>query len=276
MGIPRTLTIAGSDSGGGAGIQADLKTFQELLTFGTSVITTVTAQNTLGVHGVYPMSAEAVEAQIRAVLADIGADAVKTGMLLNGEIVTLTAELLAHYKVRKLIVDPVMVAKGGCPLLQEEAIEALRSKLLPLAAVVTPNIPEACLLAEMERIDTIEQMERAARVILGYGPQAVLIKGGHLDSLEAVDVLYDGERFIAFRGPRLQSVHTHGTGCTLSSAIAAYLAHGKKLEAAVADAKRYVYSAILSAAGGIAGHGIGPLDHAALRRELSRMEAQIG
>ena len=268
MNIPKVLTIAGSDSGGGAGIQADLKTFQEFQTFGMSVVTAVTAQNTLGVQGVYPMTADAVEAQLRSVLDDIGADAVKTGMLVNGEIIARVAELLAGYGVRNLVIDPVMVAKGGAPLLEEEAVGAMKKKLFSLARLVTPNIPEACKLAGTGEIATLEQMEEAARAILAWGPEAVLVKGGHLDGPEACDVLVDGKKTVVFRLPKSPTIHTHGTGCTLSAAIAAGLACGRDLETAVREAKRFVSAAIESAAAGGIGRGIGPLDHAAYRRKV--------
>lgn len=262
--IPKALTVAGSDSGGGAGIQADLKTFQEFKVYGMSVITAVTAQNTLGVQDVYALPADAVEAQFRAVLDDIGADAVKTGMLAGREIISRLADLCCEYRIRNLVVDPVMTAKGGAPLLEEEAAETLLAKLLPLARLVTPNIPEACRLAGMSEIATIEDMEQAASKIGQSGVQAVLIKGGHRSGEEAVDVLYSEGETIHFRLPRLRSPHTHGTGCTLSSAIAAGLACGKEMEAAVREAKCYVHEAIRL--GGGIGNGIGPLDHAALRR----------
>ena len=265
MVVPKVLTVAGSDSGGGAGIQADLKTFQEFGAYGMSVLTAVTAQNTLEVRAVYPMAADAVEAQLRAVLDDIGADAAKTGMLANGEIVRRVAGLLDEYGVRQLVVDPVMLSKGGTPLLNEEAIGALKEKLFPLARIVTPNIPEACKLAGMDEIATPAQMEEAARAIYRFGPQAVLVKGGHLRADEAADLLYDGKKTVLFRSPRSANPHTHGTGCTLSAAIAAGLAGGKDAETAVRDAKRYVDAAIRSGLAGI-GSGIGPLDHAAWRR----------
>jgi len=270
--IPKALTVAGSDSGGGAGIQADLKTFQEFQVYGMSVLTAVTAQNTLGVHGVYDLPVEAVEAQLRAVLDDIGADAVKTGMLAHEQIILRLAELFSDYQVRNLVVDPVMVAKGGAPLLREEALEALRKKLIPLARLVTPNIPEACRLTGMSEISTVEQMERAARLIGEMGAQAVLVKGGHRDSVEAVDVLVDDRKTVVFRLPRIASPHTHGTGCTLSAAIAAGLACGHDLEEAVWKAKRFVHEAIRGGIAGL-GKGIGPLDHATYRRGASGFPA---
>lgn len=264
--ISRVLTIAGSDSGGGAGIQADLKTFQEWLVYGMSAITAVTAQNSHGVKGVWPMSADAVEEQLRVVLEDFGADAVKTGMLANRDIIRRTAAIMAAYRVRHLVVDPVMVAKGGAVLLAEEAIAALQEDLLPVARLVTPNVQEACRLAGMEEITTTAQMVEAARRIHRFGPEAVLVKGGHLSGDWAVDLLFDGKAMWLFRGPRLQSMHTHGTGCTLSAAIAAALASGYTLADAVLAAKTYVLHAIRAASHGIAGHGIGPLDHGARRR----------
>ena len=181
MKTAKALTIAGSDSGGGAGIQADLKTFQELNAYGTSVITALTAQNTLGVHGVYPQSAACVGAQLDAVLADIGADAVKTGMLFSAEIITLAADKLEQYGVQQLVVDPVMIAKGGAPLLQPEAVQALKERLLPLASLVTPNIPEACHLLGVDRLTEPEELREASRRLLELGAKAVLLKGGHLE-----------------------------------------------------------------------------------------------
>lgn len=264
--IPRVLTIAGSDSGGGAGIQADLKTFQEWLVYGMSAVTAVTAQNTLGVQGVWPLSADAVEAQLRAVLEDIGVDAVKTGMLADRDIIRRTAGVLAEYGVPHLVIDPVMVAKGGAALLEDGAVSAMVEHLLPLAEVVTPNVPEACRLAGMEEIATIGQMAEAARRIQEYGVRAVLVKGGHLPGRPADDLLYDGTDLWLYRGPRIPSRHTHGTGCTLSAAMAAALASGHSLPDAVREAKNYVLKAIKAATGGMVGRGIGPLDHAAKRR----------
>lgn len=268
MRLPTVLTIAGSDSGGGAGIQADLKTCQEFLVFGTSAVTAVTAQNTLGVHGVYPMTVPAVEQQIAAILDDIGADAVKTGMLVNEEIISCVAEVLQSYGARHLVVDPVMLAKGGAALIADRAVSTLKERLLPISFVVTPNLPEACRLSGMEAIRTLQEMEEAARRIFEYGPKAVLVKGGHRDGAEAVDLLYDGNNTVLFRAPKILSAHTHGTGCTLSSAIAAGLALGKDLETAVQEAKDYVSAAIRSSAGGIAGKGTGPLDHGTYRRAV--------
>jgi hydroxymethylpyrimidine kinase/phosphomethylpyrimidine kinase len=218
------------------------------------------------VQAVYPIPPAAVEEQLRAVLDDIGTDAVKIGMLANGEIIARVAALLAEYEIRRIVLDPVMAAKGGAPLLTDEAVGRLKENLLPQAFLVTPNIPEACRLTGMDEIADLEHMEKAARIIHQYGVQTVLVKGGHLPTGDAVDLLYDGKRRVTFRSPRVSSRHTHGTGCTLSSAIAAGLAWGRDLETAIRDAKCYVYAAIKAGASGIAGRGIGPLDHAVYRR----------
>lgn len=270
--VPRALTIAGSDSGGGAGIQADLKTFQELGVFGTSAITGLTAQNSLGVHGIWPAPIPTVEAQIEAVLSDIGTDAVKTGMLCSVEIVELTAALLRKYRPAHIVVDPVTLSKHGSALLEADAVAAMRSELLPLAEVVTPNIPEACLLLGWNEADirSVAAMAEAARSLLQFGPRHVLLKGGHLEGEAAggvaTDVLVssvDPNGHRQFSAPRVATIHTHGTGCTTASAIAAYLALGKQMEEAVALAKRFTHQAISSAAP--LGSGIGSLWHAAHR-----------
>ncbi|WP_127586679.1 bifunctional hydroxymethylpyrimidine kinase/phosphomethylpyrimidine kinase [Paenibacillus koleovorans] len=265
--VPRALTIAGSDSGGGAGIQADLKTFQELGVFGMSAITAITAQNTLGVQGVFPIPAEMIGQQLDSVLSDIGTDAVKTGMLFSAEIIGLVAAKVREYDVSaRLVVDPVMIAKGGAPLLQQEAIQAMREQLLPLAAVVTPNLPEACaLLGLAEEPRDVDGMIEAARRLHALGPRHVLVKGGHMQGDEAVDVLFDGAEAVLFRAPRIATRHTHGTGCTTASAIAAGLAKGLPMAAAVDEAKRFVSAAIGAALP--LGHGIGPTNHAAYRRQ---------
>lgn len=252
------LTIAGSDSGGGAGIQADLKTFAAHGVFGTSAITAITAQNTLGVTAWEAVSTALVVAQIEAVAADIGADAVKTGMLANAEIVRAVAETLRRLRLPHLVVDPVMVAKGGDRLLEEAAVTAIRENLLPLAEVVTPNIPEAEVLADM-KIASLEHMREAGRRILALGPRVVLVKGGHLEAPESIDVACTADGSEEFSGPRISSVHTHGTGCTLASAIAANLAAGLDHRAAIAGAKTYVEGAIRNAPG--VGRGQGPLNH---------------
>lgn len=260
----KALTVAGSDSGGGAGIQADLKTFQELSVYGMSVITAITAQNTLGVHGVYPIPLEAVEQQLDAVLSDIGADAVKTGMLFSSELIEVIAAGLQKYNIKQVVVDPVMYAKGGAPLLQQEAIDALCKSLLPLAAVVTPNIPEAQAIAGMDKLKTQADMEEACRRILAMGPRAVLLKGGHLEGEQSIDILFDGHTFEAYPAGRIHTKHTHGTGCTLAAAIAAELAKGKALNEAVEEAKQFVTCGIVD--GIDLGEGIGPINHFAWRR----------
>jgi hydroxymethylpyrimidine/phosphomethylpyrimidine kinase len=263
MTIYRALTIAGSDSGGGAGIQADLKTFQELDVYGMSVITVLTAQNTLGVQGVYPQTLEAIEAQLDSVLSDIGADAVKTGMLYSSEIICMVARKLRQYKVRNLVVDPVMYAKGGAPLLQPEAMVALKRELLPMATVITPNIPEACGILGMQMIEHDGEMELVAERLIKSGAEYVLLKGGHLSGEESVDLLMDRRESIYLRSPRINTQHTHGTGCTLASAITAQLAKGYSVREAAATAKQFITAAI-SASLPI-GSGIGPTDHAAFR-----------
>ena len=252
--MKRVLTIAGSDSGGGAGIQADLKTITVLGAFGMSAITAVTAQNTLGVQGVVVLPAHSVLEQIRSVLSDIGADAAKTGMLANAEIVRAVAEGLREHRVDLLVVDPVMVAKSGDPLLRPDGVEALCRELLPLAYVVTPNLPEAARLAAMPVKDLVD-MEEAARRIHAMGPRHVVVKGGHLKG-EAVDLFFDGESAHLLRGPRLDSRNTHGTGCTFSAALATFLAQGQGMEQAAAKAKEFVTRAI--ATGLALGKGCGP------------------
>ena len=252
------LTIAGSDSGGGAGIQADLKTFAAHGVFGTSAITAITAQNTLGVTAWEPVSAPLVSAQIDAVAADIGADAVKTGMLANAEIVRAVVSTLRRLRLPHLVVDPVMIAKGGDRLLEEAAVAAIRDELLPLAEVVTPNIPEAEVLSGLS-ITNLDGMRRAAQRILTMGPRVVLVKGGHLETDESVDIACAREGHEEFRSPRIASVHTHGTGCTLASAIAANLAVGLDQIEAIRRAKAYVTEAIRRAPG--IGRGHGPLGH---------------
>jgi len=262
--VNRVLTIAGSDSGGGAGIQADLKTFQELDTFGMSVITAVTAQNTLGVHGVYPLSAESVQAQLEAVLSDIGTDAVKTGMLFDVDIIYTVADTLKAYQVNNIVIDPVMVAKGGQPLLKEDAVNALCTAMLPLATVVTPNIPEAEKLTGQKNVDTLAKMEEAAKMIYQMGPRYVVIKGGHLNDDESTDLVYDGESFTYLPARRIATQHTHGTGCTFSAAIAAGLAKGKPVLEAIQMAKTFITCAIEHALP--IGGGIGPTNHSAYRK----------
>ena len=252
------LTIAGSDSGGGAGIQADLKTFAAHGVFGTSAITAVTAQNTLGVSAWEALSADLVTAQIEAVAADIGAHAVKTGMLATAPIVEAVAAALRNLALPHIVVDPVMVAKGGDRLLHEAAVHAIRTLLLPCAEVVTPNLPEAEVLAGVP-VATVEDMRTAGRRILEMGPRVVLVKGGHLPGDEIVDVVCTARGEHELRGPRRHTRHTHGTGCTLASAVAANLALGLEVSDAIAQARVYLVGAIEHAPGIGAGHG--PLNH---------------
>lgn len=254
---PRALTIAGSDSGGGAGIQADLKTFSVLGVFGMTAITAVTVQNTEGVSGFEALSPATVGDQIRAVAGDIGVDAAKTGMLANAGIVEAVAAAVADAGLRNLVVDPVFVSKHGHALLASDAVEGLRRSILPLATLVTPNLPEATGLAGFE-VRTREDMRRAAAAILALGPRAVLVKGGHLEGAEAADLLVDGGHEEWLSVPRIDTPHTHGTGCTLSAAIAAHLARGDDLRTAVRAGKAFVTEAIRHALA--LGHGIGPVD----------------
>jgi hydroxymethylpyrimidine/phosphomethylpyrimidine kinase len=261
--MKRALTIAGSDSGGGAGIQADLKTFAAHGVFGTSAVTALTAQNTLGVQGVLEISADFVGRQIDSIARDIGSDAVKVGMLSNAEIIEVVAAKIAEYSLLPLVLDPVMVAKGGDSLLRDDAKEALIRILLPAATIVTPNLPEAEVLCGFA-ISGIEDMHRASRAILGLGPKAVVIKGGHLaDRHQSVDVFYDGKDFLEFAAVRVNSENTHGTGCTFSSAIAASLALGLPLRVAVKSAKDYVSRIIAASVDLGIGHGHGPMNHMA-------------
>lgn len=265
MPVYKALTIAGSDSGGGAGIQADIKTFQELDVYGMSAITALTAQNTLGVQHVYPQSVEAVREQIASVVTDIGVDAVKTGMLFSEEIIAAVADQIRHYRLRNVVVDPVMIAKGGATLLEEQAITALREYMIPVAKLITPNLPEAARLVHADRIETIGEMKEAAKRLHDIGAENVLIKGGHLDEqYKAVDLLYDGIRFTTFEEERIATKHTHGTGCTYSAAIAAELAKGQTLDEAVKEAKQYITIAIKHSLA--IGAGIGPTNHHAYRK----------
>lgn len=268
------LTIAGSDSGGGAGIQADLKTFQELGVFGTSALTAVTAQNTLGVHGVWPLGADAVRAQMDAVFADFEVAAVKTGMLFSAEIIGEVTAGLAAAGSPVLVMDPVMIAKGGAHLLREEAVEAMREMILPMATVITPNIPEAEVLAGMT-IRTPKDMEEAGRRLIAMGTQSVVVKGGHLEGEErACDLFMDGsgKRFW-LSAERIRTKDTHGTGCTFSAALTAFLAAGEPLEKAVVGAKRFIHAAISDGLGLGAGHG--PTNHWAYHRAGSALKGEV-
>ena len=255
---PRALSIAGSDSGGGAGIQADLKTFSALGVFGMTAITAVTVQNTQGVIGYEALSPQTVGDQIRAVATDIGVDAAKTGMLANAAIVEAVADAAEQTGLPNLVVDPVFMSKHGHALLEPEAVEALRGRILPLATLVTPNLPEASGLAGFE-VSSRDLMEDAAETILAMGPRAVLVKGGHLPGAErAEDLFFDGDTMEWIGAERIDTPNTHGTGCTLSSAIAAHLARGAELLDAVRAGKAFVTGAIRHALP--IGHGIGPVD----------------
>ena len=255
---PRALSIAGSDSGGGAGIQADLKTFGALGVYGMTAITAVTVQNTMGVSGYEALSPGTVGDQIRAVATDIGVDAAKTGMLASAEIVEAVADAVTETRIPNVVVDPVFVSKHGHALLAQDAVSALRTRILPLATLVTPNLPEAAGLAGFP-VDSRDRMREAAEAILARGARAVLVKGGHLEDAERADDLFadrDGLRWI--EGERIATPHTHGTGCVLSSAIAAHLARGSQLVEAVELGKAFVTQAIRHSLA--IGGGIGPVD----------------
>ncbi len=256
--MQRVLTIAGSDSGGGAGIQADLKTFAAHRVYGTSAITAVTAQNTLGVTMWQAMPADLVSAQIEAVAGDIGVDAVKIGMLGNAAIVEAVAAAIADLDLPRVVLDPVMIAKSGDRLLEPDAVLAMRSELIPRVHLVTPNVPEAEALADM-RIASVEDMRTAGERILRLGPRVVLIKGGHLDGPESIDVACSADGSFELRAPRVDTRNTHGTGCTLSSAIAANLALGLDDREALSRAREYLDGALRYAPD--IGHGHGPLGH---------------
>ena len=256
----RVLIVAGSDSGGGAGIQADIKTVTMLGAFAATAITALTAQNTEGVYGVLPIDPAFIRQQMEVVLDDIGADAIKTGMLHDAPVIEAVAAVLEERAAGvPLVVDPVMVAKGGAPLIETDAIERLKRRLVPRAAVLTPNLPEAEILCGQQIAD-LAAMREAARALLGLGCRAVLLKGGHLPGDTVHDLLATASGIREWQSPRIDSRHTHGTGCTLASAIAAGLAQGMTVEEAVERARDYVQRAIASAPG--LGRGHGPLDHA--------------
>ncbi len=255
--VYKALTIAGSDSGAGAGIQADLKTFAAFGVYGTSVITAITAQNTKGVTRILELPPDLVAAQIDAVIGDIGTHALKTGMLANSAIIEVVAEKIREYGLQNLVVDPVMVAKGGDLLLRQEAIETLRSRLIPLATIVTPNLPEAEQLTGIPG-SRLQDIKESARRIINMGAKSVVIKGGHHKG-PATDIFYDGKKFHELKTARVRTPHTHGTGCTFSAAIAANLAKGENLEKAVVLAKRYITQAIRK--GFAIGAGHSPVHH---------------
>ncbi len=253
MPVPRALTIAGSDSGGGAGIQADLKTFSALGVYGMTAITALTAQNTTGVLGIVEMSPEFVRQQIDAVVTDIGVDAAKTGMLSSAPIIEAVADAIRRHRITQLVIDPVMIAKSGAPLLRPEAREALRRVLLPLALVVTPNLHEAAALVD-RKVETLGEMEDAAHALHALGPRYVVVKGGHLAGA-AVDLVFDGSRVERLEAARIETRHTHGTGCVFSAAITAGLARRVEILQAIRGAKTFVTAAIRAALPLGAGHG---------------------
>ncbi len=252
------LTIAGSDSSGGAGIQADLKTFHQFGVYGASALTLITAQNTLGVRALHLLPPELVATQIAAVAEDLDVHAAKTGALGSAELIEVVANMVAQHRIPNLVVDPVMISKHGDRLLAEEAVEALKGLLFPRATLVTPNMHEAGALLG-EPVQTEEKMRDAARALCDNGAAAVLVKGGHLSGHEAVDLLYDGAEFIRLSAPRIDTTHTHGTGCTYAAAITALLARGETLVEAARRAKDFMTRAIRSAPG--LGHGYGPVNH---------------
>ena len=252
------LTIAGSDSGGGAGIQADLKTFTVLGVYGASILTALTAQNTVGVQKVCVVPTDFVSAQFNSVCSDVRIGAAKTGMLADANLIETVATNIEEHGIQPLVVDPVMVAKSGDRLLEESAKNALIKKILPLANVLTPNLGEAEEITDMT-VRTPNAMKEAAKRIIDLGPKSVLIKGGHLEE-DAVDIFYDGSAFTPFHSPRIETPNTHGTGCTLSAAIAANLAKGESLAEAILKSKQFITEAIRNAPSDI-GSGHGPLDH---------------
>lgn len=255
------VTIAGSDSGGGAGIQADLKTFSALGVYGASVITALTAQNTMGVQGIHDVPPAFVAQQIDSVFSDLSVDAVKIGMLSQPAIIEAVADGLDHHRATQVVLDPVMVAASGDRLLAPEAVDALRHVLLPRALIVTPNLPEAAALLNAPLAQDEQAMWRQAERILAFGPRAVLVKGGHGTGTESTDILLDAQGVRRFTAPRIETLNTHGTGCTLSSAIAAGLAKGLPLDDAVAAGKSFISAAIGASSQLQIGHGHGPVHH---------------
>ena len=267
--IPRILTVAGSDSGGGAGIQADLKTIALLGGFGMSAVTALTAQNTRGVKGILEVPADFVALQMDVVISDIGVDAMKTGMLGSPAIIRTVCQKIRRYRISRVVVDPVMVAKGGARLLAPEAGEVIKRELIPLAQIITPNIPESEVLTG-RKIKGVREMQQAAKQIHGMGARHVLIKGGHLRG-DAVDVLYDGRKFFEFPGARISTPHGHGTGCTLSAVLALELAKGHSPRQAVESAKAFITSAIQFSLPLGQGHGPAQQPHA-----IHTGHAQVG
>ncbi|MGI9627252.1 MAG: bifunctional hydroxymethylpyrimidine kinase/phosphomethylpyrimidine kinase [Longimicrobiales bacterium] len=257
--LPVALTIAGSDSGGGAGVQADLKTFHQWGVFGTSAITAITAQDTTGVHGIHPVPTDVIKGQIRCVAADLCPAAIKTGMLATAEVVSAVAASIRDCGLMNYVLDPVMVATSGDVLLEPRATATVIEELTPLADVITPNWPEAALLTGGTYDPGVDGLLEAAHALVEAGAKAALVKGGHIPGPEVVDLLFDGREHWVFRNPRIDTVHTHGTGCTLSAALAAGLAHGLELPEAAEQSIRFVHRAVAEAPG--LGQGHGPLNH---------------
>lgn len=258
----RALSIAGSDPSGGAGLQADLKTFSALGVYGMSAVVAVVDENTVGVTGVHPIPVPFVQGQIRSCLDDIGADAIKIGMLHSSELIRAVRDTLAQYPINRIVLDPVMVATSGDPLLQQEAVDTLKNELVPAAMVITPNIPEAEILLG-RKLEHADQLPDAARELAKLGCSAVYLKGGHLSGNELTDIVYiaRNDEFITMKAPKIDTPNTHGTGCTLSSAIAAFLAQDVRLEDAVRLARQYLFNAIEAGAKYKIGHGHGPVEH---------------
>jgi hydroxymethylpyrimidine/phosphomethylpyrimidine kinase len=256
------LTIAGSDSSGGAGIQADIKTFSALGCYGMSVITALTAQNTTGVRGIHAVPPEFAAEQLEAIFTDIPPDSIKIGMLYSPELIQTVAARLIKHRAGNMVLDPVMAAQSGDRLLKEEAVEAVKTHLMPLATVVTPNVPEAGIILN-RKVESLSGMEKAARDMAQFGSGAILVKGGHLEGSESTDILFipSQSRLVHIRGVRVKTRNNHGTGCTLSSAIASFLAHGLPLEEAVLQAKNYLASALEAGAAYEIGKGHGPVHH---------------
>ncbi|WP_017185107.1 bifunctional hydroxymethylpyrimidine kinase/phosphomethylpyrimidine kinase [Alkalibacillus haloalkaliphilus] len=268
MTVAKALTIAGSDSGGGAGIQADLKTFQELKTYGMSVLTAVTAQNTLGVQGVYPLTVSQVEEQLDSIGADLKPNALKTGMLFSAEIIETVAKKIQQYEMNNVVIDPVMIAKGGAKLLQDEAIDAMKKHLIPVATVVTPNIPEAEAITGLT-LNSIDDRKEAAKRLYHLGAQNIIIKGGHGEEKEVIDLIYDGETFTQLINDRQYTENTHGTGCTFAAAIAAELAKDAGSLDAIRVAREFIQVAIED--GLHIGSGHGPTNHWAFQSRRAKV-----
>lgn len=259
---PNVLTIAGSDSSGGAGIQADIKTFSALGVYSASVITNITAQNTCGIDSIFTLPSEQVHAQLKSVFEDISIDAVKVGMLYNTEIIQLMSNILQKYQPEHIVIDPVLISTSGNTLLDDAAIESLSEKLFPLASIITPNLPEASRLLNLKSdIKANDDIKAAAQNLDRYKSKAVLIKGGHLEGDHCIDTLWDGVKITQFTNLKVNTKNTHGTGCTLSSAITAYLALGLELEEAVLHASHYLHGAIQHADALNVGLGHGPVNH---------------